>query len=325
MDRSERFYLIDRLLNEQGVVTRAQFLSALEVSPATFKRDLAYMRERFNAPIEWDDDRGGYVFRRSGRAVGPTYALPGLWFNASEIQALLTMDAMLQDLQPGILGGHVAPLRARLEMLLEEGRVEASEVRKRVRIAPLAARRVDNEVFEAVAAATLRRRKLDIDYRARSTGEATRRSVSPQRLVLYRDNWYLDAWCHMRNALRKFAVDAIASARMTEERAKAVDMRTVERELDAGYGVFGGESVQWARLRFTPERARWVAVERWHPAQRGRTEGDGHYVLEVPYSDPRELTMDVLKFGADVEVLAPESLRAHVAAEIRRMAARLGS
>ena len=72
-------------------------------------------------------------------------------------------------------------------------------------------------------------------------------------------------------------------------------------------------------------RARWVAAERWHPAQRGRTEGDGHYVLEVPYSDPRELTMDVLKFGADVEVLAPESLRAHVAAEIRKMAARLGS
>lgn len=325
MDRTERFYLIDRLLNEQGVVTRAQFLSALEVSPATFKRDLAYMRERFNAPIEWDDDRGGYVFRRGGRAVGPTYALPGLWFNASEIQALLTMDAMLQDLQPGILGGHVAPLRARLEMLLEEGRVEASEVRKRVRIAPLAARRIDDAVFEAVAAATLKRRKLDMDYRARSTGEATRRSVSPQRLVLYRDNWYLDAWCHMRNALRKFAVDAMASARMTEERAKTIDMKTVERELDAGYGVFGGGEVQWARLRFTPGRSRWVAAERWHPAQRGRTEADGRYVLEVPYSDPRELTMDVLKYGADVEVLAPESLRRQVADEIRRMAARLAN
>jgi len=235
------------------------------------------------------------------------------------------MDAMLQDLQPGILGGHVAPLRARLEMLLEEGRVEAAEVRKRVRIAPLAARRIDDAVFEAVAAATLKRRKLDIDYRARSTGEATRRGVSPQRLVLYRDNWYLDAWCHMRNALRKFAVDAMAAARMTEERAKAIDMKTVERELDAGYGVFGGGEVQWARLRFTPGRARWVAAERWHPAQRSRTEADGRYVLEVPYSDPRELTMDVLKYGADVEVLAPEALRRQVADEIRRMAARLGT
>ncbi|HEX4886148.1 MAG TPA: WYL domain-containing protein [Casimicrobiaceae bacterium] len=321
MDRTERFYLIDRMLNEHGVVTRRQFLDKLEVSPATFKRDLAYMRERFNAPIAWDDDRGGYVFERATRAVGPTYALPGLWFNASEIQALLTMDALLEHLQPGLLRGHVAPLRARLEMLLEEGRVEAAEVRKRVRIAPLAARRVDDAVFEAVAAATVKRRRLDIEYRARSTGEATKRSVSPQRLTLYRDNWYLDAWCHMRVGLRKFAVDAIAGAQLSDERAKAVDMRTVERELDAGYGVFGGGTVDWAKLRFTPTRARWVASERWHADQRGTVEPDGHYVLEVPYSDPRELMMDVLKYGADVDVLAPASLRALVAAEVRRMAA----
>ena len=322
MDRSERFYRMDRLLNEQGVVTRQQFLTALEVSPATFKRDLAYMRDRFNAPIVYDDDRGGYVFERAP-GVGPTYALPGLWFNASEIQALLTMDAMLDDLQPGILRAHVAPLRARLEMLLEEGRVEAAEVRKRVRIARLAARSVDDSVFEAVAAATLKRRRLVIDYRARSTDEATRRTVSPQRLMLYRDNWYLDAWCHMRNGLRKFAVDAMVSAQMSEEKAKAVDVKAVERELDAGYGIFGGESVQWAKLRFTPTRARWVASERWHPAQRGRIDADAHYVLEVPYADPRELMMDVLKYGADVDVLAPASLRALVAAEVERMAAKL--
>ncbi|HEX4886211.1 MAG TPA: WYL domain-containing protein, partial [Casimicrobiaceae bacterium] len=154
-------------------------------------------------------------------------------------------------------------------------------------------------------------------------GEETKRSVSPQRLTLYRDNWYLDAWCHMRVGLRKFAVDAIASAQLSDERAKAVDMRTVERELDAGYGVFGGGTVDWAKLRFTPTRARWVASERWHADQRGTVEPDGRYVLEVPYSDPRELLMDVLKYGADVDVLAPASLRALVAAEVRRMAAQL--
>jgi predicted DNA-binding transcriptional regulator YafY len=87
--------------------------------------------------------------------------------------------------------------------------------------------------------------------------------------------------------------------------------------------VFGGEPVQWAKLRFTPTRARWVASERWHRDQRGRHEPDGHYVLEVPYSDPRELMMDVLKFGGDVDVLAPPSLRDLVAAEVARMAAKL--
>jgi predicted DNA-binding transcriptional regulator YafY len=140
--------------------------------------------------------------------------------------------------------------------------------------------------------------------------------------VLYRDNWYLDAWCHLRDGLRKFAVDAIAGAVLLDEKAKAVDMKAVERELDRGYGIFAGRDVLWATLRFTPARARWVAHERWHAAQRGRVEPDGRYVLELPFSDTRELMMDILKYGADVEVLGPDSLRAAVADEVRRMAAR---
>jgi len=317
MDRTERFYRIERLLRERKVVPRNAFLDALEVSLATFKRDLEYLRERLEVPIEWNADKGGYELG-SDRKV----ELPGLWFNDSEIQALLVMDAMLADLSPGLLEGHVAPLRARLEMLLEEGQVAPDEVRKRVRVLRQAARALPAGVFEVVAAATLKRRRLSIAYAARSTAEATERIVSPQRLVLYRDNWYLDAWCHLRNGLRKFSVDAISSPAMLDEKAKSVDMKAVERELDRGYGIFAGRNVEWATLRFTPARARWVAHERWHAAQRGRVEPGGAYVLELPFSDTRELLMDILKYGADVEVLGPTSLRAAVAEEVRRMAAR---
>lgn len=320
MDRSERFYLIDRLLNERKLVTRQEFLDALEVSPATFKRDLEYMRERFNAPIVWNADRGGYEF--VAPREGPKYALPGLWFNPSEIHALLTMNAMLDDLQPGLLATHIAPLRARLEMLLQEGRVEATEVRKRVRVHRQAARPLPARVFETVAAATLKRRRLYLRYGARSSGQTTERTVSPQRLVFYRDNWYLDAYCHLREDLRKFALDAIQHADLLDDKAKAVDLKAVERQLDAGYGVFGGADVQWATLRFSAARARWVAHEQWHPEQRGRLEADGRYVLDVPFSDPRELLMDVLKYGAEVEVLGPPAFAQAVSDEVERMAAR---
>ncbi len=77
--------------------------------------------------------------------------------------------------------------------------------------------------------------------------------------------------------------------------------------------------MEWASLKFTPERARWVANEQWHPEQRGRLEPDGSYVLEVPFADLRELLMDILKYGADVEVLGPEALRRRWAEEVRRM------
>ena len=317
MDRTERFHLMDRLLAQQPVVTKRQFLDRLEVSPATFKRDLDYLRDRLGAPIVWDRERGGYRYRPTPGAK--PFQLPGLWFNPSEIEALLTMHAMLDQLQPGLLGRHVEPLRARLETLLEEGNVEAGEVRKRVRMLPQAAREPAAGVFETIAAGTLKRRRLDIRYRARSTGESSDRAISPQRLVHYRDNWYVDAWCHMRDGLRKFAIDAIERAHLTDDKAKTVDLREIEREFNSGYGIFGGQKVSWATLRFTPQRARWVAQERWHPDQRGRLDGDGAWILEVPYTDTRELMMDILKYGADVEVLAPRELASRVADEIAAM------
>ncbi|MCC6378229.1 MAG: YafY family transcriptional regulator [Burkholderiales bacterium] len=318
MDRTERFYRIDRLLAAGKPVAMRRFLDELEVSRATFKRDIEYLRDRFNAPIEWNREYGGYVYR--GKPGGAPFQLPGLWFSPSEIEALLTMHAMLDDLQPGLIGAQVAPLRSRLEALIAEGDVAASEVRKRVRMLPQAARTMPTGVFETIAAGTLKRRRVAIRYAARSTAETTERTISPQRLVHYRDNWYVDAWCHLRDGLRKFAIDAIVEARLTDQKAKPVDLREVEREFNSGYGIFSGTKLQWAKLRFAPSRARWIAQERWHPQQRGRLESDGSYVLELPYTDTRELMMDILKYGADVRVLGPRDLADTVAAEIRRMA-----
>jgi len=94
MDRSERFYKIDHMLRERGTVTTADFMRELEVSLATLKRDLEYMKSRHNAPIEWDRDAGGYRFVQAQPAA-PKYELPGLWFNPREAQALLTMEHLL--------------------------------------------------------------------------------------------------------------------------------------------------------------------------------------------------------------------------------------
>jgi predicted DNA-binding transcriptional regulator YafY len=173
-----------------------------------------------------------------------------------------------------------------------------------------------------VGSALLRRKRLVITYFARGTGETTEREVSPQRLVHYRENWYLDAWCHLRDGLRNFSVDSITRVEVLEKKAKDVSRNAMDEVLGAGYGIFTGKDVQTAKLRFTPERARWVAQEHWHPNQKGILEPDGSYVLELPYTDDRELIMDILKFGAEVEVLGPAALKKRVKAEIGKMASR---
>jgi predicted DNA-binding transcriptional regulator YafY len=320
MNRLERFYAIDQLLEQHGVVPRAQILARLEISPATFKRDLEYMRDRFNAPVVWDREKGGYRYDRAPTA-GRKFELPGLWFDAREALALATMRHLLASLDPGgLIGPQLAPLQARLDAILGGDAASSAEIERRIRIIPLASRALTLEHFSTVGAALVGRKRLAITYHARGSDETTVRDVSPQRLVHYRDNWYLDAWCHLRKGLRSFAVDSIRQAVLLDTAAREVAHKTLDEYVGAGYGIFSGERVTWARLRFSAERARWVAAEAWHPQQRGGFEPDGRYVLELPYSDDRELVQDVLRHGAEVEVLAPVQLRRKVRAEHLRAA-----
>jgi predicted DNA-binding transcriptional regulator YafY len=311
MDRTERFYKIDHLIRERGVVPVGDFLRELEVSLATFKRDIEYMRSRHHAPIEWDRDAGGYRFVKPDSAA-PVYELPGLWFSPREAQALLTMQHLLERLEPTLLGAHLAPLKSRLEALLSTGERSADEVRKRIRVIPMGARKHEPKHFELIASAVLNRQRLKLTYWNRTKDETTEREVSPQRLVHYRENWYLDAWCHLRSDLRSFALDAMRGVEMVAGKVKEVPDRELDEVLASGYGIFSGKKVQWATLRFTPERARYVAMEEWHPKQRLCWNDDGAYVLKIPFTSEKELAMDILKFGSDVEVVAPESLRRSV-------------
>lgn len=321
MNQTERFYKIDLLLNERKVVSFTDLQEALQVSPATLKRDLAYLRDRLNAPIVYDRDRGGYRFEGPA-AAGDAYELPGLWFSADEIHALLTMQQLLANLDTGgLLGPHIQPLMTRLEALIGAGDHSAAEVARRVKVLSVGARRFQLAHFQAVGSALLGRRRLLIDYSARSTDQTTRREISPQRLVHYRGNWYLDAWCHHRDDLRSFAVDAMARVELLDTPAQEMSEADLDARLGAGYGIFSGAAVKWAKLRFSPDRTRWVAAEVWHPGQIGAYTADGAYELQVPYSDDPELIMDILKFGADCRVVAPPELVARVRSALSLAAA----
>src|SRR5882672_970553 len=237
MDRSERFYRIDQLLHERGVVSRDVFLDELEVSLATFKRDLEYMRDRYNAPVVWDADAGGYRFGKQSGA-GPRFALPGLWFNEGEAFALVMMEHLLSSLDHGgLIGPHIAPLRARLTAILGTGEASAAEVRKRIRLLAFTPRKLPLQFFEELGRATLKRVRIHIVYYARSSDRMSERDVSPQRLVHYRGNWYLDGWCHLRNDLRTFSMDGIKSLKLLDESAREVSIKSLEDYLGTSYGI----------------------------------------------------------------------------------------
>jgi WYL domain len=131
---------------------------------------------------------------------------------------------------------------------------------------------------------------------------------SPKQ-ALSASSQYLDAYCHLREGLRSFALDAINGVQLKEKPAKGVTEAELHEMFETSYGIFSGKNKQVAKLKFTPFRAQWVAREVWHPEQVGQVHPDGSYTLEVPYGEDWELIQDILRQGQDVNVLAPESLK----------------
>lgn len=315
----ERRHKLIRLLRNHRVMSTQQLLDALETSPATLKRDLAYLRDRSGATILFDRERGGYVLSESAGA-DPEY-FPGLWFSAGEIHGLLTLYRLAESLEPSLLGDHLQPIVAKLEKQLAGEGIDRETLARRIRVLHIAHRAPDPRTFETASIATLGRRQLQVAHFNRWTGEHHDRLLSPQRLLHYRDNWYLDAWCHMRKALRSFALDAIERVELLETPAKAIPEAEMEVHYASAYGIFAGKADKLAVLRFTPQRSRWITKETWHPQQELTVAADGSCTLSIPYHEPHELVMDILRHGSEVLVLGPPELREQVATALRKAAA----
>lgn len=331
MAQYERICKLERLLQNNRCLTRASALRELEVSLSTLNRDLARLREESGLTIHWVPEREGWAVDRS---AGRQLELPELSFAADEVHALLTMQHLLSNLDAGgLLGPSIEPLRRKLHSMLGSGGAPAAEVRRRIHVRTVGARRIALPHFQAVGTALLRRLRLVLQYRARSAAEEDGqaplpphepREVSPQRLVHYRDNWYLDAWCHRRRALRIFSVDAIEQVLVLDTAAIDVPEADLDAKLGSSYGIFAGAPQHLAVLRFSPERARWVAAEVWHPQQLGAYDAEGRWTLKLPYSDQRELAMDILRHVPDVEVLGPPELEQEVVRRLRAGLAAMG-
>lgn len=320
MDKFDRIFHLHAILSSRRTAIPLEDLMArLECSKSTLHRTINALKDYLNAPVVYDTATGGYRYGKDAR--GESYELPGLWFTPNELQALAVMQGLLKDIGGGFLQEHLGPIGKRLDELMKHQRLNLGEAASRLRFPALGAR-PSGEAFQTVASATLQRRKLWIEYHARTSDELSERTISPQRVIHYRETWYLDAWDERRDALRIFSIDRIRRASVLNEVAFDVPEAELNEHFATAYGIFGGKADKVAVLRFTAERARWVADENWHPDQQGRYLADGSYELSIPYRDERELVMDIMRHGRNVEVVAPSELRDLLQRELEQALAR---
>jgi len=316
VSRFDRIYKIhDILRNARRPVPMRVFMEALEASRNTVTRDFEFLRDSLGAPIEYCREHNGHQYAPDS----PEFELPGFWMNPAELYALLACEQLLENVQPGMITSRLAPLKDKIRHLLGESGHDAERISERIHIQPIQSRMAAPQIFDPVAEATLAGKRLSFSYRARSSGDISHRQADPQRLLHYRSNWYLLAECRTADALRLFSLDRISEPRVED----TPSVQRVTEELDgfayASFGIFGGGPKGTAHLRFSRHAAEWVADEIWHPDQIGEHWDDGYH-LKVPYSDERELVMEVLRYGPDVKVIGPPELRSEIVRRIQKMA-----
>lgn len=312
----ERLIALHRLLlGKRAPLATATIQERLGCSRATVMRLIAELRHLSGDPVPYDRFTRGFTYSQPRELKRE---LPYPWFGDAELRALLVIRHQLQQTQPGLLAELLAPLEQRLLQLLSPEEVQPAELAKRVRLlSPRRAATAAPYRFPLCAEAVFRRHRLMIHYRSRTRDECLEREISPIRLIAYRDNWYLDAWCHLREGLRRFAVERIAEAGVVPGEALDLTEAELDEQLGEVFGIFAGPAAGTAVLRFSPMRARWVADETWPGQKAARFLADGRYELHVAYGDSTELIMEILKYVPEVEVIEPAELRHAVTERLR--------
>lgn len=305
-DRVQQLHQI--LTTHRRPVSVQALCEHMECSNKTVKRTIDTLRNFCLAPLVYSSEDKGWYYDNNKQ--GERFQLPGLWLTGNELLSLSALTTIVEDLGEGVLHDELSAIKQSVDTLLAARNIEPKVIASRVRVLPIGKRRQSSYQFTVTADALIRRKQLDIRYISYS-GQKTQRTISPQTLVYYRDNWYLDAWCHKRDAIRTFSVPRIQHLNISTAKAKPVDKKALREYFEKSYGIFAGGRRSTAKLRFSGATARDVAAQTWHPEQHGQWHNN-EYLLSFPYSDDRELIQDILRHTPNVFVEAPVKLRKRV-------------
>lgn len=302
IDRLQQLHQI--LKAHRRPVSLAKLAERMQCSEKTARRTIDGLRDYFDAPIEYFPERNGWQYAEepSGR-----FELPGIWLTSAELQSLTLLLHVLESFGSGLLNDELATVEKQIHQLLKARGISPSAFVEHIKVLPLGNRHVPGKIFQQVGEALLQRRQITIHYKSYSHQVSTR-NISPQTLVYYHENWYLDAWCHLRHDLRTFSLARITDAGQLAGTAIDISHDKLQQHFGESYGIFSGKGKHIAKLRFYPEVAREISLQQWHPEQIGQWDGND-YLLSFPYSDSRELIGDIMRYLPNVAVETPSSLR----------------
>ena len=299
----ERMMRIHQRLQNEEFPNASILARELEVSTKSVHRDLEFMRDRLELPLEFDASRRGY------RYTEEVSGFPTLQISEGELFALLVAEKALQQyrgtsFERPLLSAFKkisASLPATISLNLAEWEQTISF---RTSATPL----LNLEVFDALARATARHQQVELSYRKPGQASAENRLVDPYHLANINGEWFLFAFDHRRADLRTFAPSRIRAVKPTGQQFRPPRKFSLDQRLRDSFGVHSGQGDFAIRVRFTEFAADYIREKQWHPSQELIELPGGKLEFRVRLSSLIEFQRWILGWGGQAVVLTPPEL-----------------
>lgn len=308
---------VHRMLKNGEMVNSTILSERFELSTRHAQRIIDFLLDKLKAPLEYDSRRRTYVYRE------PTFELPTRIMSEGEAVALLVAHQALVTQQATPLGSRLMRALDTLKDLLPETvSVGASDLLENVSFEPSPGRRVDGHVLELLVTAVERRQTVRTEYYAAHTDTTTTRDIDIYHVTHRRGDWYAIGFCHLRGALRTFALSRMRAVVLTDRRYEMSPDFNAATYFSESLGVDASGTPTEVVLEFDAQEARYISERTWHASQRIEPLPGGGLRLHLAVRVGAELVSWIMSSGPHVRVVTPPALAADVARLHREAAAR---
>jgi proteasome accessory factor B len=288
----------------------------LEVSTKSIHRDLEFMRDRLDLPIEYDSHRVGYHYTEE------VNAFPTMQITEGELFALIVAEKALQQYRGTSFEKPLLSAIKKMEQALPDTiSLNLAEVEQTISFRTRAEQILDLEIFDALAKATAHRRQLELTYRKPGSKQTETRLVDPYHLANINGEWYLFAYDHARKDIRTFVPARIQSVKLTGKTFARPEKFSLDKRLRDSFGVHSGHGEYEVVIRFNAHAADYIREKKWHESQQLRELKNGGVELRLKLSSLVEIERWILSWGGDAVVVKPRELAESIRASARKILA----
>ncbi len=293
---------IHQVLLAGGFPNATSLAREIEVSTKTIQRDLEFMRDRLNLPLEFSHAHNGYSY------IGEVSSFPTMQITEGEIFALVVAEKALQQYRGTSFEKPLLSAIKKMEQALPDTiSLNLADIEQTISFRTRAEPILNLEIFDALAKAVAQRQQLELHYR-KPGHPSEKRLVDAYHLANINGEWYLFAYDHARKDLRTFVPARIQSVKPTGKTFERTQKFSLEKRLRDSFGVHSGEGEFDVVIRFNARAADYIREKKWHPSQTLRELKGGGAELKIKLSSLAEVERWVLSWGGDAVVLKPSEL-----------------